>query len=279
MSQLFYYSIIKLVPHPIRQEAINLGVVVVSADAAYSDAKFVGKYKHRLRALAPDVNPVLIARFVEDFRARFSLEGITQSLPLPKKPPALTLETLKQWSQNEAGQIAITPPRPVMFERPDLGLRDLFEEFIAPARFVSAGPLLDRAAVRHHLVAALRQLVAPEMIIKKPSLTTRHGPNTLDLGVRRFDSTNGHLSVAMEPISFAVPSADDILRHRDHLAWVAHDVLRDNGGPVICAVVTEPAPAHRSLFEESAAIFSDVGVRTLRLPDIEQLRTVVVGAH
>lgn len=39
-QQMYHYSIVRFVPDALRQEAINLGVVLVSAEGKYASCRF-----------------------------------------------------------------------------------------------------------------------------------------------------------------------------------------------------------------------------------------------
>jgi len=110
-------------------------------------------------------------------------------------------------------------------------------------------------------------------------IQVRHGHNSLDLGIRPRFLRNGTVAVALEPISFALPSTEETVRQRDHVAWVAHDIVPvANITPTIGVVTTTPTEANRRLFDESVSIFKDVGVTVLPFEDQRPLREGLMRA-
>jgi hypothetical protein len=278
MSVPYYYSVVKVAPHPIRDETFNLGVILISESGDYSDFRFTTHVRQKLRALAPDAHFATIQRFVEDFKSRFPRVGAIEPLYQIDRLP-VSVEVLKEFAARYSTQIKLTAPRPVIAEDPNRILRKLFEEFVAPIR-LARKPLVDRPTIRRWILHTLRNLSVPKAaIVDHPSIPVRHGTNTLDIGVRRNGARNGVVAVALEPISFALSSADEIVRQRDHVAWVAYDSVPAAGARLaIGAVVTQPIDSNRRLFDESTSIFRDVGVVMVQFEQTQPLRDILVRA-
>lgn len=272
-AQTFYYSVVKLVPHPVRDEAINLGVVLVDEHGTFADYRFTHAYKVKLQRVAPDFDPSVVSAFLTDFKSRFPRAGQTRTFSRwgGYEPSRKTLEEL---ANQYAYQVRFTPPRAYITDNPATSLDELFEQFVAPIRFARR-EVVDRAAIRVKVRRALSNWQLPkERIVERPTLRVRHGYNTLDLGIT--SPRNEHLLIALEPLPFSIPTRDDIIRGRDHIAWVAYDIVRENGAePMIGAIISDPLPANRDLHEQTIAIFKDLQVETIRLTNIERLRELV----
>src|SRR5437016_72781 len=102
MTDTLFYSIVKLVPHPIREESINLGVVVVSEEGDFAEYRFSRGIRERLRALAPDVNPAIVDEFVEGFGDL--LRPHDSGKPMAEPTP----ETLAELADHFAYQFQVT---------------------------------------------------------------------------------------------------------------------------------------------------------------------------
>jgi len=133
MTEALYYSVVKLVPHPVREENFNIGVVVVSRPGAYANYRFTTAVRSKLRVLGPDVHHATVQRFIEDFQARFPKVGTIEPLSAPDRITA-SVETLEEFVRYYSTQVRFTPPRPVMSHYPDETSKKLFEEFVAPIR-------------------------------------------------------------------------------------------------------------------------------------------------
>jgi hypothetical protein len=272
--ETFHFSVVRLVPHPLRDEAINLGIVLVSESGQFADYRFRKGYRRKLRALAPDVRPELVERFLDDFEARFL--RVEDQLRLGSEPMATVKETLDQLADQHAYQIRFSPPRPVLTEEPARALEALFEELVA-AIPQARRTVVDRASIKRTVVRALRSWdVAVELLVEKPQIPVRHGFNSLELAVRR--AAQDGLALAVEPISFSNPVQDEVVRQRDHVAWVASDIIEETGPLPICAVLGEPISHNRDLFEESMELLLDVRVTPIEATDVLPLRGLLERA-
>jgi len=264
-------------PHPVREERINLGVVLVTDDERQSDFKFTTAYKQKLRALAPDVHVNAVSSFITDFEGRF-MRWNNDAKPIDALLPSL--ETLKGLSSCEGGQIMFTPPRSLVTdESMSMAMRSLFAEYVAslPSR---SGACLGKPEVRNTIKQALRSWRVPEHdIIAEPQLPGRLYGNHLDVGVLGTNGSAGRLVAALEPISFQINSTADIERQRDHVAWVKSDLPPEAEMiPAICAVVTSPSEDHKQLHTESLKLFGELGIEVVHAHGIEELRPLLERA-
>lgn len=268
MTTTYFYSLVTFTPHPLRGERIDLGVVLVSEEGHSFDSRFTNSYRDKLRALAPDVHPNAIKGFVSDFRTRFGSASLGASATDHLAP---TVDTLGQLADRYGGQVQFTAPRAhVTTDAIEAARDDLFRAYVGPIRSPRAAPV-GRTEVRHRVRQVLRRWSVPDaQVAEAPQLLGTHGL-TLDLGV----VDDGRVVVAIEPISFRVGTALEIVRQRDHVAWVRTDLAGTND-PTICAVVTSPAPAHRDLYRQSEELFSELDVKMIDSQDIDPLRDVLV---
>ena len=270
--EAMYYSVIRVVPHPVRDEAVNLGVVIVNEAGDYADYRLTGAYKVKLRSIAPDYDTSLVSVFLKDFTSRFAKTATTQ--PLDQVGAyAPTKETLDELANQFAYQVRFTTPRAYVTDNPKTALDDLFREFVAPLRH-AAKQVVDRLKIRLGVKRTLTGLGVPkDLVVQNPELQGRHGKNTLDLGVRAGE--NAHLTLALEPISFSIPSQDDVIRERDHLTWVAYDVGAGQNGVTIGAVVSEPLRSNQDIYDQALATFRDLGISTVQFDRLDDLRNLL----
>lgn len=143
----YYYSVVKFVPHPIREEALNIGIVLVSAFSEYTDFRFNTAVRSKLRVLAPDVHYMAVGQFIEDFQARFPRVGSIESLLSPHDRIAASIESLQEFTRHHSTQIKFTPTRPLLTRDPEETLKRLFKEFVAPIR-LSRKRVVGRLTIR-----------------------------------------------------------------------------------------------------------------------------------
>jgi hypothetical protein len=268
MPDTLFYSIVKVVPHPLREEALNLGVVVVSEDGTFAEYRFAKGFKERLRALAPDVNPALVEAFVEDFDETLR--------PHDKGPVTrLTARALSELAGRFGYQFQISMPRSVLSQDPEVALAELFDEYVAPP---SAAPrnIVDRPTIRQRVKHALREWKVPNSaVVPTPPLPVQHGTNHMDLGIKRANGAAESIAVALEPISFEVQTQETIRHQRDHVAWIARDLDPTAQTPALCVVLSGPSPANRGLYQESREMLSEFDVQLVQIGKMTPLRRVL----
>ncbi len=270
MSDLYLYSVVRFVPHPVRDEAINVGIVMSAESGQHVHHRFAKAFRKKIAAIAPDLDPRAAERALADFRLRFP-EDFGQPA-IDTLPEALTKDRLEELSGQFGFQMQFTPPRPVLVVEASQTLDQLYREFVgglpAPA------PAPGRAKVRNILMEGLRAWGVPrERIVDRPQIPVRHGANSLDVGIMR--TLKSELAVAVEPLSFSVKRPEEVIKQRDHVAWVASDADQSAGIIRICAVMGEPSARHEEIYRESLELFSDVGVEAIPTDELDGLQRVL----
>jgi len=276
VTKTYHYSVVAFVPHPVREERINLGVVLVADNETESDFKFSRSFRQKLRALAPDVHPRAAESFIDDFEKRF-MSWTHGARPVDALTPSV--ETLANLASCEGGQIVFTEPRAfVTADSISSALHSLYSEYVAsfPSR---TEVRIGRPEVRTRIRRALRDWRVPDAdVVPDPQLPGKLATNHLDVGVLGTNGRAGKLVAALEPISFQINSEGDIERHRDHIAWVKTDLPSDTEAPTICAVVTSPAKDHVRLHSESLRLFEGLGIEVVHAEGMDQLHPLLERA-
>lgn len=269
----YFFSVVTFIPHPIRDERINLGIVVVSEDSTEYGCRFSTQVREKLRVLAPDVHFSAVTRWVDDFTKRF-VRWSPDVVPIDALEPSRA--TLEYLASLQGGQVRLSPPRAVTSSAGTTSLvRSLFNDYVGHLQGVRA-PAVGRPQIRKAIRRALREWSIPDtQIVQEPIIPGRHGDNRLDLGVLGTNGKTAKVLVAMEPISFRIASAVDIIQQRDHVAWVGSDLELADSAPSLCAVVTSPAPDHTALYEQSRRLFEEVNVKVVEDSNIDALRDLL----
>src|SRR3990170_2596180 len=74
MKNKFYFSIIRIVPDPVKFEPVNVGVVVVSADGAIGDLLYNKRIRSRLTPYRLDFPLGSIFATIDDLRQHLGLD-------------------------------------------------------------------------------------------------------------------------------------------------------------------------------------------------------------
>jgi hypothetical protein len=124
----YSYAIVRVVPRVERGEFLNVGVVLFSREMDFLGARFEVD-PQRVRGLAPDVDPQIIARHLATFQAICDGEaagGPIAALPRPER---------FHWLVAPRSTMIQTSPVHVGRSRdPDQALQDLLKEFVSPVR-------------------------------------------------------------------------------------------------------------------------------------------------
>src|SRR5438445_6119114 len=153
---VFKYSVVRYVPSVIRDEAINLGILLETDNPPGLYLRFLGSMSRVLRRY-PDANLVALRHLSEHFQKLRHEVDPSQPIFDFANAPGVTLAALHQGSVDTTFQI--TPPRATAGEDPVAELNDVFELFVAePSTTASA----DRAALapsrfRRFVAKRLRQ--------------------------------------------------------------------------------------------------------------------------
>ena len=226
MMGTYSYAVSRFVPNPIRNEAVNIGVIVVDAETGRTAHKF----RHNLRALKPRCPGADIE----------SLEKMVGSFHVGDMPGGAS--DLKRLAHGHTNLLQFTPPRAVVAPSLEDSLRRAFETYIGedaaqsePAR--SKGP---RALLLGRIDAALAgACIAGDMVVKRPALPGRRGRFMPDRCV-----PGDGWSLALHAISFAAGAKSKIkspLTVAKVLAVDFEDARAKNDG-LECTAVVEPPP-------------------------------------
>jgi hypothetical protein len=256
------------VPHPVRGETLNFGIVLLGESV--HRCRFNHQTKSRLAAVAPDVNWRALDIFATDFAKRFGapVEEV-DSIPA-------TEEALRSFASMSGSQVYFSDLRSYLSdEAPDVVLDELYREFIvvepAPASRSFGVP-----KVRSTVGKAFRTWgIQHSRIEEQWPITGRYGQTRLDMAVVRADEGASKVVAALEPMSFGISSERSIVAQRDHIAWVKMECEGNelNGG--VCAVVTEPPQTKTDLFQESMTLFERIGLPAFRTSELDSLKDFV----
>lgn len=129
--EVYHYSILRFVPNPVREEALNLGVMLIRDEGGYADYRMLARIKTRIRVAAPGFDIRLLESFEADLRSLIGGVGFQRRLGASQ---ALIVQDLVRLADTHANQIQFTDPRVYLTEEPDKALDDLFVEFVRPRR-------------------------------------------------------------------------------------------------------------------------------------------------
>jgi hypothetical protein len=222
----FQYSVVRYVPNVIRDEAVNVGVLVWEVDRPLFEAKFLPR-SSAVRRLWPSADQQLVPRFQRELKLATStrqaaFDGL--DLPLIERFGHPTDATFLVRARAEfTGNLQLTEPRgyraatiaealqwayATYVEEPPSGPRPINSQEMAPMR------------LRERLWSAFerRSLISPGAVRRQFVINGKHAPWTFDLAYR-----NGSLNL-VSSVALNAPTPESNLRRALILKGMLEDV-------------------------------------------------------
>jgi hypothetical protein len=183
------YYLVRYVPHAEREEFLNIGLLLHSAEEQFLDCLFTDDFR-RVKRFHPHAD----VAFLRELQAYFEQQIQQHEDHLQ--------EFLEQMQQSFSHIIQLAPERPVLAAEPQAQLQQLFERLVGKRR--AAFPASDtRMRIRQRLVEALRRARVFrdqrfERHIPAEPLTHPGDPFHFDFGYRpplNAGKPNGHLKL------------------------------------------------------------------------------------
>lgn len=237
MAEATYYSVVRYVPDPLREEQINVGVVAMTADGSTVAVRFE-RSLDRARSLGRSAN----LGFLRELRTNLEALAARQSdrqlaLAAPDRrgrlmitmegKPRLDLGLLRDVSGSWANSVQFSEPRGSLEVDPDRLAEDIYRRLVAP----SAEPRVrarDRRWIVAQAVSSLETHIAVSHGLARESVIRRNRAiegvveqHTFELVLEREDVRH-----AAHAISFEVDDQADLSREVDAAAWLLEDTRR-----------------------------------------------------
>jgi hypothetical protein len=263
------YSVIRFVPDPARDEAVNIGLLAGSDESNEWSARTVGNWQ-RARAIddaraLPEVSAhiQLLTSLLDEYTRSHE-----QLAPAPL-PPEVSEAWLRQLADSSRNVLQFTSPRPVVADSAEGALDLLWDELIVD-------PAARRYAFqkKHRAVAALRRAfrqrgVPADRLVESPRLFSSAYTSAVD-----FAAHNGQVAALANCWSFQLPDKEKLLEEVKAWAWAIRDLRRGGAriagpseqyevapGVYVAVVYVPPASADdRRAFDEARRVFEDADV-------------------
>ncbi len=234
----YSYSVSRFVPDPIKNEPVNIGVIVVDPETGKAAHRFL----HSLRSLSPRCPGA-------DLK---SLEGIVNSIQVTDMPGGV--DDLEDLAQGYTNLLQFTPPRAVVASSLEDSLQRAFETYIGRdvVRAGSGRVKSPKEILLMEIDAALSNdgNFMGGVVAKRHAFAGRRGRFVPDRSVSSRDWI-----FALHAISFNVKAGakiQSVLNDAKAFAVDFEDAREKNEG-LECTVVMEPAAAGECEGAESCA--------------------------
>lgn len=255
MDRALRYSVLKFVPDPVRDEAVNLGLVMAATDESWFRAEFLRTFA-KVRALG-GLPAVAYARaLVRDLEAEVPMDGSQSRLFLPAERLDSLLANVQSSDRRSRGRVRATEPHAAVTDNPDELFEDLFRELIGrPGRRPLTAAQVDQKVLMAGPGTAAQPAPRTRDELKKvfkdralvdwelqPSRLSEEGvegtvPHRVDFGLY-----NGALRSVVHTVSFAVEPLY-VEYQRAVLAETALDLRSLGRKAVDFTMLYVPAPA------------------------------------
>jgi Protein of unknown function (DUF3037) len=202
----FVYRVIRYVPNLVRDEWVNIGVLVFHPESGERRLRLIeGQDEfNRVRRLHPQADEALLRAVQEDLESRFEAASEGNG----NRPPgsgAHWQEILAKWDNTLSNALQLAPPKGVLADNLDAELERLYADHVAPQRRASrVGLPGSRASIRSYCSQVFRQARLWDRVeksVRVAEYTFPGDPMRLDYGYRR-NGTRGFvhsLSVSRAP--------------------------------------------------------------------------------
>lgn len=132
----FSYCILRIVPDPIRDEAINVGVIAIDEATGEGHAEFLRftrTLRSRIRSLLPGIDAGALEQGIESFRSQIGVESQLAFVD-SHQDRISTRAQLERLGEELLNQLQLTPPLRYRGESISAVVGELYALFVSPRR-------------------------------------------------------------------------------------------------------------------------------------------------
>lgn len=264
-QQACRYVIIKFVPDVVRDEPLNIGVVLQCPDKQWVECRFATTFA-RVVKLYPDVDVNLLRSFADDMESRISgfMQGRQLALgevPADEAVPLSSPDFLDFLFMEYGGRFQFTQPQPTLAEDLEAELLSLFSTFVVP-QAQPQRPEVRAAPVTHPtVVRRVRRIFQEERVMPylHPRVTVpgKHWEYRFD-----FAYQNAHRGL-IQSVAFDVKGPEDKQKRAFVVAGRITDILERGEFDKFSLILQPPSADKVEGYEEAKVYLADVRATTV----------------
>lgn len=275
MSEDFRYSVIRIVPDPVKDEAINVGCVVVTSDGSTGRLAYTKRFRSRLSTLKKGYPYESAVAAIEELKVLLGVEGQLSFGATASKGKTTSL--LEAAASRLEGQLQLMAPRTYRAKNLRCALDELFQRFVTerlPSPDVHRQPTA--AEMRRRIWQTVSAWSTKNVIVESSSwLQGSKAKHRADFIVR-----NGVPRAAI----FALPAADEeralAFLYRDSLPTIARDVSERVPNFRVVGVVPDvdqdtPESIRGFISETRSLLSRDNLIHTISMSELSSIETEV----
>jgi hypothetical protein len=251
----YRFAVLRYVPDPVRQETLNVGVVVASSEPWRIAVRVLHRREAaRLKWLGLDDDIEFLQDLAEEIGAS----------PQLGREPIWNAEMLERAHQEWGGTVRVSEVRAALHDNAERLCEELYARYVANPRTRRPHAYRDRREARRRVSRALLARLSRETVKEKPTAKGRFEDHRFDYGLG-----NGQILHLVSTFSFEVPDRDkDTLQIEvDACAWAVSD-LRAEQVRIPITVVTI-GETQRRLLDRAEEMYESLGARLVREPQID----------
>jgi len=241
----YRFAILRYVPDPVRQEAINVGVVVMSGEPSRIAVRMLQRTDaSRLKwlGMGGDMD------FLQDLAAEL---GDARSWS-----PEVLERAHREWG----GTVRVSEVRAALHDDADRLCDELYSRYVAKPRRKRASTYRDRRDARRMVQQALLARLPKGAVRAKPTKQGRFEEHRFDYGLG-----NGQILYLVSTFSFEVPDKDALQTEVDACAWAINDIRTAEVGIAVTPItVVTLGETQRSLLDRTESMYESLGARLVR---------------
>ncbi len=258
-----WYAILQYVPDPVRDERLNIGVLVAGDEPRFFSARLLPQTGWgRIRRLGYDQDRALLV----ELRRQFAAETLTGAEIPGAVSSWWTAGRMREASTEWCGTLQVSRPRPVIHDQPAALVNELFKRCVADPGAPRRRPR-DRKWVNAKIRVELRAAITTklpdasfdEYLAQKPRVEGAHEAHAFD-----FELRNGHSLELMRSLSFETADTMRLRNEVDAIAFAITDLQAGN----VPTPVTVVSIGEGRLLQTAERLYGELGANLVREAEI-----------
>lgn len=110
-KKTYFYSVVRYVQDPIKDEPVNIGVILQSPQSNFITCKFLNNFRSKLSRTASSLDIDIVKKYAEDFKTKFKPFTGERADLFTKDAKCLKEDFLSALSKENSGKIQFADPR------------------------------------------------------------------------------------------------------------------------------------------------------------------------
>jgi Protein of unknown function (DUF3037) len=274
----FFYSIVRVVPDPVRFEPLNVGVVVIEESGRAGDLRFNQRIQSRLAALDRSVSLSTVLRVVGSLPSYLGFDRQPRLGEVSLERPSAGRERLEVACRHLENQVQLSLPKVYHADTLEAAISELYTRYVSkrPAKRQERAEL-SAVEMRNRIWRVIKEWSRPNIVLERGKLL--QGPETKARHPADFVFRNGVPRAAFFALAMATPDRATSFLYRDSLPTIAEDM-----GPEFVAYAVLPdvnsdsSSEAKAFVQETHNLLSKYDrVQTVALGDVSDLEDRVIA--